>query len=160
MRELSVSVGQAERNYHKAVADNLQSIGLAVRVQGDDPDTTGICVSVEHDGGLYTWTVDMIRWNNDTGSVEVHVSNMGGNDTDYWNYVSNLGDAEDYVLDAIQWEDHADRQESENDDLYAYVGWPEFQMLQEKEGFDENAYFCAEENAWFIRQGWLRENNK
>lgn len=158
LKELSMSVGQAVRNYHKAVAENLQSIGRPVMVQGDDPDVEGIDLTVEYDGRLWNYTFNYVFWDKVKKEVMVHYTMLDYSERDDTMYLSELGDATDYLLDAIQWDETTDR-EAENDNLYAFVGWPEFQKLLEKEGFDENAYFCAEQNAWFIRQGWLRENN-
>jgi len=40
-------------------------------------------------------------------------------------------------------------------ELYVRVDWPEFQELEECDGFSENSCFCAGENCYFVRKEWL-----
>lgn len=100
---LSANIGKAIKNYHNAIATNLRTLGTEVPVQGDDPDEEGICVNVEHDGNLFPWTVDRIKWDEERSAIMVHTSMNNFCEADDWTYLSDLGDATDYVLEAIQW---------------------------------------------------------
>lgn len=150
-----------ERLYHQAIAGNLIEIGKPVRVQGDDPEEDGICVNVEYDGHLFPWTIDLIKWDKEKSEVMVHVTMMDYAEADDWQMLSELGDATDYVLDAIEWDEAIKAHEATKDTsgLYAMVEWPEFQELQEKEGFDDHAHFSAELNAYFVEKAWLDNND-
>lgn len=103
--EMSRNIGKTVRRYHCAIGENLREIGKPVRVQGDDDDVEGIEVSVEHDGNLFPWVIDLIKWDEEKNEVMVHTTMMNYCDSDDWYYLSELGDATDYVLDVIQWGD-------------------------------------------------------
>lgn len=102
-------IGRAVRRYHRAVEENLREIGKPVRVQGDDDDTEGIEVSVEHDGNLFPWVIDLIRWDGKKNEVMVHTTMMNCCNSDDWYCLSDLGDATDCVLEAVMWEETEDR---------------------------------------------------
>ena len=103
--EMSRNIGKAVRRYHCAIGENLREIGKPVRVQGDDDDVEGIEVSVEHDGNLFPWVIDLIKWDEEKNEIMVHTTMMNYCDADDWYALSELGDATDYVLDVIQWEE-------------------------------------------------------
>ena len=110
---MSRNIGKAVRRYHCAIGENLREIGKPVRVQGDDDDVEGIEVSVEHDGNLFPWVIDLIKWDEEKNEVMVHTTMMNYCDSDDWYYLSELGDATDYVLDVIQWGD-TEKEEIDN----------------------------------------------
>lgn len=106
LNALSANIGKAIKNYHDAIATNLRTLGTEVLIQGDDADVVGININVEHDGNLFPWTVDRIKWDEERSSVMVHTSMNNFCEADDWTYLSDLGDATDYVLEAIQWPEH------------------------------------------------------
>lgn len=100
---LSALIGKAIKNYRDAITTNLRTLGTAIQIQGDDGEVNGININVEDDGTLYPWTVDRIRWNEEYSIIEVHASFINNKVSDEWICLSELGDAADYVLEAIQW---------------------------------------------------------
>lgn len=103
LNNLSAIIGKAIKNYHDAIATNLRTLKTEVPVLGDDPDEEGITINVEYDGNLFPWTVDRIKWDEEHSSIMVHTSMNNYCKADDWTYLSNLGDATDYVLEAIHW---------------------------------------------------------
>ena len=106
--ELSIAIGRAIREYHKAIADNLKESGKEFSVKGDDEDTNGLRLSVRdrHDG-LADVVVDKVRYHtSDNGAefVEVHICEEEYKDCDYWLIADCFGDDMDYVYDNIVWE--------------------------------------------------------
>ena len=55
------------------------------------------------DRNLFPWTVDCIKWDEEYSEIRVHISLNNSCEADYWTNLSDLGNATDYVLDAIQW---------------------------------------------------------
>ena len=103
LNNLSAEIGKAIRTYHKAVADNLREIGKPVFISSMDDDDEGLEIMVEHDASLHPWTVNLIKWDRDKKDIMVHCCSCDYSDADEWYYLSELGDATDYVLEAIDW---------------------------------------------------------
>lgn len=112
MRQLSNNVGNAEREYHKAAYNAIKSLGGRVQVTWDEEDEDfGLRVTFfNNDGGATIIRVDEVFIDND--ALKVHINEEDYADADYDYYLSELGDAADYVLDAIDWGD-ADAPEPE-----------------------------------------------
>ena len=98
-------IGEAIRNYHRAVEENLLELGHPVSVQDIyNVDVRGITLSIMSDNRVVTGVFDQIRCcRND--NIEVHCTSWDYGKTDEWVHLSALGEAEDYVLEAIQWID-------------------------------------------------------
>lgn len=103
LKQMTKKIAKAIRAYHKAIAENLQEAGEPLQVAGDDAEDGGMCVMVEFDGSLHPWTVDKIKWDEKHQEVMVHCISMDYSDSDYWCCLTDLGDATDYVLEAIMW---------------------------------------------------------
>lgn len=99
------NVGVAIRTYHNAIANNLKEVNAPVKVQGDDSEIVGIRLSVEHDGTLIPYVFDLIKWDAEKNSIFVHATEYDEREVNEWMYLTDLGDAADYLLEAIQWED-------------------------------------------------------
>ena len=100
---LAAKVSDAILAYHLAIEENLDDLGHPVSVQGEDSDTLGINVDVMFDNEIFHYTIDQIKY--DGTMLQVHYIKLNYKDADDWMYASELGDALDYVLDAIQWVD-------------------------------------------------------
>lgn len=101
---LSSNIGKAIREYHKAIAENLKELGTPVKIQNEDSENTeGLELSIEHDGRLIPVIFDSIRWDNERNNVFVHYTEYNYCSADEEMYLSDLGDATDYLLDAIDW---------------------------------------------------------
>ena len=103
---LSAEIGEAVRNYHKAVEDNLMELGHPVSVQDECNDSLGIQVDVMYDNRIFHYVIDQIKCEQPC-STKVHFIKCNYEETDGWIYLYELGDAIDYVLEAIQWIDHS-----------------------------------------------------
>lgn len=107
LKELSNAIGKAIYTYHQAVFNNLKEVGRELKVLGDDDedDKSGLRLSImgRHDD-LVEIVVDKIRYNKDSDSIEIHVSEEDYKDTDTWYGMYILGDDEDYVNDSIDWD--------------------------------------------------------
>ena len=103
--QLSAMIGEAIRNYHRAVEKNLLELGHPVSVQDIyNVDVRGITLSIMSDNRVVTGVFDQIRCcRND--NIEVHCTSWDYGKTDEWVHLSALGEAEDYMLEAIQWID-------------------------------------------------------
>ena len=99
---MSKEISKAERRYHIAIADNLREIGEPVKVQDDDEDINGISLDVECNGSLMDFIFDCVKWDEERNEVMVHSTDKSGVE-DMWWYLTELGDAQDYLLEAIQW---------------------------------------------------------
>lgn len=113
MQQLSNNVGNAEREYHKAAYNAIKSLGGRVQVTWDEEDDEDFGLRVtffNNDGGSTIIRVDKVFIDND--ALKVHINEEDYADADYDYYLSELGDAADYVLDAIDWGD-ADAPEPE-----------------------------------------------
>ena len=103
--QLSAKIGEAINNYHHAVEENLLELGHPVTVQDTcNEDERGITLSIMSDCRVIIGTFDQIRCCKD-GSVEVHCISWDYGNADEWIHLSALGEAGDYVLDAVQWID-------------------------------------------------------
>ena len=98
-------IGEAIRNYHRAVEENLLELGHPVSVQDTyNVDVRGITLGIMSDNRVVTGVFDQIRCcRND--NIEVHCTSWDYGKTDEWVHLSALGEAGDYVLEAIQWID-------------------------------------------------------
>lgn len=104
IEKLSALIGEAVKNYRDAIAENLRTLGTEIPVQGDEEEINGVNINVEYDGSLYPITVDLIKWDNERSTIIVHLSSVNYNGKDEWTFLTDLGDAADYVLEAIQWQ--------------------------------------------------------
>ena len=115
MRQLSNNVGNAEREYHKAAYNAIKSLGGSVNVTWDEEDDEDFGLRVtffNNDGGATIIRVDEVFLPENSTELKVHINEEDYRDADYDYYLSELGDAADYVLDAIDWGD-ADAPEAE-----------------------------------------------
>lgn len=104
MEQLSAKIGEAVRNYREAIVENLRDLGHPVSVQDNsNTDEVGITLDVTSDGDIIQGRYDQIRYNDNT--LEVHCVSWNYKDDDEWVDLSCLGDAADYLLEAIQWID-------------------------------------------------------
>ena len=104
LNEMSAAIGKAICAYHNAVEENLKEGGKEYPIYAEE-DNSGLIVDViGRHNDLITMEVDKIRYNNESELVEVHICQEDYESTDYWLYISFLGDATDYVLDNIIWE--------------------------------------------------------
>lgn len=104
LEQLTEAIGNAIFAYRKAIKENnLQEIGHPVCVQGDNSEELGITVSVIDDDTLAVCTIDQIKYDKEHDDILVHYSKYNYKETDEWNSLSCLGDADDYVLEAVQW---------------------------------------------------------
>lgn len=102
---LSAKVAEAYRNYRQAIEDNLLELGHPVSVQDTcNQNERGITLSVMNDNRVSIGIFDQIRCRK-SDIIEVHYISWDYANADDWMYLSDLGDATDYVLDAIQWFD-------------------------------------------------------
>lgn len=104
LEKLSALIGEAVKNYRDAIATNLRTLGTEIPVQGDDEEINGVNISLEHDGVLIPIIVDLIKWDNERSTIIVHLSSVNYKGIGEWTFLSDLGDAADYVLEAIQWQ--------------------------------------------------------
>jgi len=127
---MTEKIAKETRNYRRAVADNLRETNAPVKVQGDDEDIEGICLSIECNGGLMDFTFDSVKWDEDRKDVMAH-STDGKGEEDMWWHLTELGDAQDYLLEAIQWPEVEKENKERNvfpvvsidrEDLYLVLG--------------------------------------
>ena len=104
LESLSAKIGEAIRNYHEAIAENLHELGHPVTVQDLSSDDRGITLKILCDNGLCTGQYDQIRCEKDK-DIEVHCFSWNYAPVDVWVYLSVLGDAAGYLLEAIHWID-------------------------------------------------------
>ena len=110
---LNAKISDAILAYRLAIKENLGELGHPVSVQGEDDDTLGINVDVMSDNEIFHYTIDQIKYD---GTMEqVHYSRLNYEDADDWMYLCELGDATDYVLEAIQWIDRDKLMEVDGD---------------------------------------------
>ena len=115
MQQLSNNVGNAEREYHKAAYNAIKSLGGSVDVKWceEEDEDFGLRVTfLNNDGGSTIIRVDKVFLPENSTELKVHINEEDYADADYDYYLSELGDAADYVLDAIDWGD-ADAPEPE-----------------------------------------------
>ena len=110
---LAAKVSDALLAYHLAIEENLDELGHPVSVQDENNDDLGINIDVMYDCKIFHYTIDQIEY--DGTMLKVHYSKLNYKDTDDWMYASELGDALDYVLDAIQWIDRDKLMEVDGD---------------------------------------------
>ena len=102
--QLAEKIGEAIRNYHKACEENLLELGHPVTVQDVyNEDERGLTLNIVSDTRVLIGTFDQIRMRND--HIEVHCLSWDYVPADEWLYLSALGEAADYVLEAAQWFD-------------------------------------------------------
>ena len=127
---MSKEISKAERRYHIAIADNLREIGEPVKVQDDDESINGISLDVECNGSLMDFIFDCVKWDEERNEVMVHSTDKSGVE-DMWWYLTELGDAQDYLLEAIQWPEVKKENKERNvypvvsidrEDLYLVLG--------------------------------------
>lgn len=110
LQRLSDAIGEAERAYHKAIADNLKEGGKEYRVMnlwGDDEDApNGLNLSIRgDDNDLNDEVIDKVRWNEERGCIEYHSVRFNYRQVDEWANIAYLGEDADYVFQAIDWEE-------------------------------------------------------
>lgn len=103
LRQMSEAIGNAIFAYRKAIKENLQEMGHSVCVQGDSNEELGIAVAVIDDDSLAMCTIDQIKYGKEHDDILVHYTSYNYKETDEWYNLSCLGDAADYVLEAVQW---------------------------------------------------------
>ncbi len=100
---LSSMIGEAIRNYHQAIAENLQELGHPVTIQDlfNEYDR-GITLDITDDKKVIDARYDQIRCKKGE-DIEVHCFSWNYAPVDEWVYLSLLGDAAKYLLEAIYW---------------------------------------------------------
>ena len=104
LQNLSRRASKAVLAFQKAVYDNLQEGGKEYGVIGDEEKGLRLTIIGGH-GDPVNVVIDKVRSNQDSHSIEVHVCEDDYQEEDYWTYASDLGDAEDYLYDNIEWDD-------------------------------------------------------
>lgn len=113
MTELSNAIGDAQRAFHKTAFDAIKTLGGSVNVVGDEDDdedeeseNKGLRVTfLNNDGGATSVRIDRVFIEDDSPALFVHINEESFKSTDYDYYLSELGDAADYVLEHIDWGD-------------------------------------------------------
>ena len=101
---LTEKIGEAIRNFHQACKDNLLELGHPVTVQDVyNEDERGLTLNIMSDTRVLVGSFDQIRCN--SNHIEVHCLSWNYVSADEWVYLSSLGDAADYILEAAQWFD-------------------------------------------------------
>lgn len=100
---LSENIGKAIRAYHNAIGENLKEVGEPVNVQGDDNEIDGIELSIEYDGQVHAQIYDKIKWDAERETILVHCTMSDFCKMNDWSYLTDLGNATDYLLEAICW---------------------------------------------------------
>lgn len=49
--------------------------------------------------------------------------------------------------------------QNQNNMKYVKLEWPEYQAFQDKEGFEEKSYYCAESDVYFVELEWYQKNS-
>ena len=107
LQELSKAIGDAERAFRNAIADNLKESGKEHNILFDDEYEDGFILFVRNDDGdgFNTEVIDKVRWNEERECVEYHLIEYNYYyERDEWYSVSLLGDDVDYLYEAIDWE--------------------------------------------------------
>ncbi len=105
LNQLSALIGEAIRNYHQAIAENLQELGHPVTVQDlSNEYDRGITLDITDDKRVVDARYDQIRCEKGM-DIEVHCFSWNYEPVDEWVYLSVLGDAAEYLLEAIHWID-------------------------------------------------------
>lgn len=111
MTELSNAIGDAQRAFRKMAFDTIKMLGGSVNVVGDDDcdedeENKGLRVTfINNDGNAATIRIDRVFIEGDSLELFIHINEDGFKSTDYNYYLSELGDAADYVLEHIEWGD-------------------------------------------------------
>ena len=96
MSALSLAVGNAEREYHKAVFEAVKKLGGSVPVRSEwDEEDEG--------NGVRVAFINKVLVLGDGMTLVIHINEEDYRSADYNYCLSELGDAADYVLDAIDW---------------------------------------------------------
>ena len=109
MTMLSEAVGKAEREFHHAVWEAIKARGGNVKVNGyadddEDDEGKGLRVTILDDNGdSAVIRVDEVFIKGE--ELQVHVNEDNYRNRDYNMWLTSLGDAQDYVLEAIEWGD-------------------------------------------------------
>ena len=101
---LAAEIGEAIRNYHKAVEENLLELGHPVCVQDEGSNSLGIPIDVMYDNRIFHYVIDQIKCEHPC-STKVHFIKCDYEEREGWMFLYELGDSIDYVLEAIQWID-------------------------------------------------------
>ena len=105
LEKLSAKIGEAIRNYHEAIAENLRELGHPVTVQDQSQEyDRGITLDILWDNSSNTGRYDQIRCEKNN-YIEVHCFSWNHVPTDEWVGLGMLGDAAGYLLEAIHWID-------------------------------------------------------
>jgi hypothetical protein len=116
LQKMLIAIKEAEREYYKAVEDNLKEGGQEYNLEDDmeaeDEDDEyyykGIHLSKEgRHNDLVLMQIDKIRFNKDRGVgglIEVHICAEDYDERDYWMLVCEFGDDDaKYIYDSIIW---------------------------------------------------------
>ena len=103
--QLSAKVTEALQVYLKAIENNLLKLGHPVAVQEVcNMDETGIRLNVQLNDNVNEMVFDQIRCEK-AGSMEIHCIHWDYSECDRWMNWTVLGDAAQYLFDAIQWQE-------------------------------------------------------
>lgn len=102
LQDLSRQASKAILAFQRAVYDNLQESGKEYGIIGDEENGLRLTIIGRHDDPVHV-VIDKVRCNQDSRSIEVHVCEEEYEEEDYWTYASDLGDAEVYLYDNIEW---------------------------------------------------------
>ena len=92
---------EAERDYMNAVRENLMELDRTAKVKGEDGE--GLRLDVMFDDTIWHYTVDGVRYDKEKDRVMVHYSSLDYADADDWMDWCELGDALEYLTEAIEW---------------------------------------------------------
>lgn len=104
LQNLSCRAAKAILAFQKAVYDNLQESGKEYGIIGDEENGLRLTIIGRHDDPVDV-VIDKVRCNQNSRSIEVHICEEDYEEKDYWTYASDLGDAEDYLYDNIEWDE-------------------------------------------------------
>lgn len=98
---MSNKVAEAKRDYMNAVKENLMELDRTVEIPGDGGE--GLSLDVMFDDNIWHYLIDGIRYEKEHDRVLVHYIGLNAAIMDDWMDWHELGDALDYLLDAIEW---------------------------------------------------------
>ena len=101
LASLSNKAAETERDYMNAIKENLMELDRTVKIPGDGGE--GLSLDVMFDDNIWHYLIDGIRYEKDHDRVLVHYIGLNAAIMDDWMDWHELGDALDYLLDAIEW---------------------------------------------------------
>jgi len=151
---MSQEIGRMTRHYHAAIAENLKEAGKMLPVLGENDEVKGISLDLEYNGTLMNFIFDAVKWDEGRKAVMAH-STDGTNEENMWWHIDELGDAQEYLIEAIQWEEPEKEGNAcdtftiltlDRDDLREHLG------IQQPEEIDDvtMADIAESMTAWFL----------